>query len=252
MKLEPAQKTWLTKLDGKVKLQAKLQAQEDLKRAMLSKLLGDRQDGEDELREGTQHTVIKEGTRQKQQTQDYLKRKQDKLFDLDEQKQGFVLATAVKGKMQAEDWNKETGQQKEFQKLQAAGRIVDSLALQMQMQVDELDENGDTVMEEVTDDKGVKVKQPKKVPLFKDSEIKDELYTPLVRSGLIPETNVPDDFSETKEMLDGSMGAYANRLSKEQKKSKFDENKALGIAVFRGMVSFTVPAALNAAATLAQ
>jgi hypothetical protein len=246
MILEQAQVDWLTKLDSKAKAQKNLQERADMKAALLTKLLRDRQDSEDDLIKGTSQRVIKEGTKKTQKTQDYILRDQTKLFDMDDQRQGFVLGTVVKsigkkrGKVEVEQWNKMTGEQKRFQEMQEAGRVVDSLALQMQEEVDELDDDGNPVTYEEVDQKtGKKVRKTKKVPLFSGPELKEELYTPLVRSGLIPETNVPNEFSATKEMVDGSFEGYAKRLSREKKRGLFTENKALGIAMLRGAISFS-------------
>ena len=41
-------------------------------------------------------------------------------------------------------------------------------------------------------------------PLFTEQEITDELFTPLVRERLLPETLVPKDYSETAKMIEGS------------------------------------------------
>lgn len=261
MKLQPAQKSWLDKLDAKASAQTKLQAREDQKLAVMTKLFRDRESHEKELYTGTAQTVIQEGTGKTQQTQNFVTRDQRKLFDMDEQRQDFVLSELVtdelgEDEVQAEGGiDPETGeprQQKNFQKMQKAGRIVDSLARQMEEEVDELDEDGNPVTYEEDTPNG-KVTKNKKVPLFSTAEVKEELYTPLVRRGLVPETNVPDDFSATKEMLDGSFAAYGKRLSVEKKKGIFAENLSLGIAVFRGAVSFSgAVQGLNAAASLAQ
>jgi hypothetical protein len=57
--------------------------------------------------------------------------------------------------------------------------------------------------------------QMEKVPLFDKDDIANELYTPLVREGLLPETFVPDDFSRTKKQIEGAFGEYRERLEEE-------------------------------------
>jgi hypothetical protein len=225
MLLQPDQQQWLAEFGVKRKAQTKLQAREDQKAALITKLMRDLQDQQEDLLTGTQQTVIKKGTKKDtQQTQDYIKRKQHKLFDVADQKKGYVLATAIddkakKPKFKEEEWNKLTGEQKHFQELQQAGRIVDTLARQMQTEVVKLDENGRPKTKVLVNSKTGKAKKDKngkkktkhvKGPLFTAEEIKEELYTPMVRAGLIPETNVPDEFSATKKMLDGSFKAYGS------------------------------------------
>jgi hypothetical protein len=253
MLLQPDQQQWLAEFGVKRKAQTKLQAREDQKAALITKLMRDLQDQQEDLLTGTQQTVIKKGTKKDtQQTQDYIKRKQHKLFDVADQKKGYVLATAIddkakKPKFKEEEWNKLTGEQKHFQELQQAGRIVDTLARQMQTEVVKLDENGRPKTKVLVNSKTGKAKKDKngkkktkhvKGPLFTAEEIKEELYTPMVRAGLIPETNVPDEFSATKKMLDGSFKAYGKRLSREKKRGMFAENYKLGFAVGKGLVSF--------------
>jgi hypothetical protein len=45
-------------------------------------------------------------------------------------------------------------------------------------------------------------------PLFSDEEIMNELYTPLVRDLVLPETFVPDKYSATAKMIEGSNDYY--------------------------------------------
>lgn len=237
MALDTQQMEWLSKLNVKARVQRELDEREDAKNAMLVQLFRDREDQQDDIRGGTNQAVINEKTGKKQRT---FGKTEANEFDLDEQRQGFVLAELVedelsgKKRFKAEEWDEETGEQTQFQKLQKAGRIVSSLALEMQKEVDALDDEGNL---EMVYDKGALVR--KKVPLFSDEEIKEELYTPLVRSRSLPETNVPDDFSATKQMLDGSFKAYASRLSREKKRGFFDENKNLMFATFRGALTVT-------------
>ena len=45
-------------------------------------------------------------------------------------------------------------------------------------------------------------------PLFTDKELMDELYTPLVRDLVLPETFVPNKYSATQKMIDGCLDYF--------------------------------------------
>ena len=49
-------------------------------------------------------------------------------------------------------------------------------------------------------------------PLFTDEDIRNELWTPLVRQGLIPDNMVPDAFSEQAIAFKGAQDLYAGKL----------------------------------------
>lgn len=49
-------------------------------------------------------------------------------------------------------------------------------------------------------------------PLFSEKDIMDELWTPLVRDGTIPENMVPDKYSETAHAFDGACEIYNDKL----------------------------------------
>ncbi|MFN4157969.1 MAG: hypothetical protein ACK4GO_06145 [Gemmobacter sp.] len=49
-------------------------------------------------------------------------------------------------------------------------------------------------------------------PLFSDDEIRKELWTPLVRSGLIPDNMVPDGMSEHAVAFEGARSLYADKI----------------------------------------
>lgn len=53
--------------------------------------------------------------------------------------------------------------------------------------------------------------------LFSDKELMDELYTPLVRDLVVPETFVPDRFSATQKMIDGSDDYYIKECKSKGK-----------------------------------
>ncbi len=62
------------------------------------------------------------------------------------------------------------------------------------------------------------------MPLFTDQEITDELFTPLVRERLLPETLVPKEHSETAMMIEGSNQAYLEDLEEYTRNLKEEED----------------------------
>lgn len=68
--------------------------------------------------------------------------------------------------------------------------------------------------------------------LFDDAEIMNELYTPLVRDLVVPETFVPDKFSATQKMIDGSDDYYIKEC-----KSKGKPMPTGGAALAKGLVN---------------
>ena len=58
---------------------------------------------------------------------------------------------------------------------------------------------------------------PRVVALFEDADIMRDFYTPLVRELVIPENFVPDKYSATKAMLDGSTDAYIDECREKGK-----------------------------------
>lgn len=68
--------------------------------------------------------------------------------------------------------------------------------------------------------------------LFTDKELMDELYTPLVRDLVVPETFVPDKFSATQKMIDGSNDYYIKEC-----KSKGKPIPTGGAALAKGAIA---------------
>lgn len=60
--------------------------------------------------------------------------------------------------------------------------------------------------------------------LFTDQEISDELFTPLVRARLMPETLVPAIYSETAKLLEGSNKAYMEDLEEYTRETEDEED----------------------------
>lgn len=67
--------------------------------------------------------------------------------------------------------------------------------------------------------------------LFSDADIRDEIFLPMVREGIIPESMVPDRFSEVAETFKGASDAYQDRLFQWSKENpNGDRNHALNFA----------------------
>ena len=79
-------------------------------------------------------------------------------------------------------------------------------------------------------------------PLFSDDEIMNELYTPLVRELVLPETFVPDKYSATQKMIEGSDDYYIKECKSKGKKVN------LGLAEF-GKGAVAVGSAVASAVT---
>ncbi|MBQ0958813.1 hypothetical protein KAK06_07565 [Ideonella sp. 4Y11] len=202
--LTDPQKTWLNELTGSSAEQKKVDARHQRKQAVIAKIISDRQKANATLKEGASVQVSKGSEKSLMKTVDEVNHDQTTVFDLDEERDGYRLA---KASGQIEEWDPATGSQEEFQKHLAAARQVDEMVRQLESEM----VDGD--------------------PLFTPEEIAAEVYQPLMRQGLLSETSVPDKYSQTKKMLDGSFDAYAKRLELDKKstaKRLFDENFALG------------------------
>ena len=214
--LTDPQKRWLESLGTAVVEQQQKDVVDQRKQALIQKLAADRKQQAQMLGEGADLQVSKGDKSTLMDTLDADEHDQTKVFDLDEQRDGYALARPDGS---IEQWDPETGKQEEFQKHLAAGRAISEMVRQMESE-----------LTDGFDDKG----QPCKVPLFTPEEIAAEIYQPLMRQGLLAETNIPDKYSQTKKMLDSTFEAYAERLKKDKKgtaKRLFDENFGLGKSV---------------------
>lgn len=82
----------------------------------------------------------------------------------------------------------------------------------------------------------------KTVRLFEDEDITRDFFTPLVREELVPETVVPDRYSATQKMIDGSNDPYIEECISKGKEP------ARGLAdLGKGVVSFSVTIATEVA-----
>lgn len=68
-------------------------------------------------------------------------------------------------------------------------------------------------------------------PLFTNQEIATEVFTPLVREQILPETFIRDEVSEVQQMLDESNKFYLKQLEKFKDDGKSDLGKTLKTAV---------------------
>lgn len=78
------------------------------------------------------------------------------------------------------------------------------------------------------------------VQLFEKDDIANEFYTPLVREGLMAETFVPNDFSRTQKMIEGTFEEYKGRLEEEgfSKMAVVGEYLKLGVSIGTSAASF--------------
>ncbi len=221
--MDSTQTAWLARLAGAQAAQQALDRRESAKRALLAKLASDRERSAGVIQAGSDLTMVDKKGKQ-QQTLDLASRDQTEEFDLDEQRDGFAIADAF-GKV--EEWDPETGTQAQFEKHLETARRVSMAVYEMESAMtDELDADGKPVMEDGPNG----TRQARRTRLFQDEDIATELYDPMRRIGLIAETSIPDKFSRTKEMLDGSFAAYGDRLKKDKKglgKRLYDENIGL-------------------------
>lgn len=83
-------------------------------------------------------------------------------------------------------------------------------------------------------------------PLFTDAEIRNELWTPLVRSGLIPDNMVPDDYSEHAVAFEGARELYAEKIAAfSEGKTKGREKLKRGLKIGKQTVSMMGAVATN-------
>jgi hypothetical protein len=183
---------WVEKLVSKAAKREKLEKKRSKQDAAMSQLAGRIEEAQNQLRDIMDLTVQTEDGK-KQKTLDYKERKQTAEFDIDDVKDGFF-------KMSPDDLEKHA----------QAAQMIESLYDQL---ADLKDPDDDSKS------------------LFDDEEeLAEELYSPLKREGLLPETFIPNKFSETHEMTKETFALYGERLKKEQSKGFLDDNYNLGMA----------------------
>ncbi|MGC5198219.1 hypothetical protein [Aphanothece microscopica] len=74
-------------------------------------------------------------------------------------------------------------------------------------------------------------------PVFTDADIRRELWTPLVRSGLIPENMVPNEFSEQAIAFKGAKDLYEDKLQEHTASTSAEqENLKIGLRIAKEVV----------------
>ncbi|MBI1169967.1 hypothetical protein GC209_01090 [bacterium] len=83
-------------------------------------------------------------------------------------------------------------------------------------------------------------------PLFTEAEIRNEVWTPLVRSGLIPDNMVPDEYSEHAVAFEGARELYAEKIAAfSEGKTKGREKLKRGLKIGKQTVSMLGSVASN-------
>lgn len=102
---------------------------------------------------------------------------------------------------------------------------VEQIAKEMrEAMTEKLDQLGNPVL----DEQG----KPIMVPLYTDEEIAEEVYMPLVRERIMPESMVPGRFSKTQEMIDASDKLYKERLKQYTEETEKDPDFREDVKVF--------------------
>ena len=210
---------WLAKLNGRVAQSEELQMINEKKDAILSKVSRDVLSVESQLY-NDMNLKVSDG-KNTQIVLNYGLRDQTTEFDIDEQQDGYTLIS-----------DEDTAKHLE------GARIVTELSKQFDAKVEVIKRNKDGTP--VLDNAGKPVKEM--VDLFSTQEIGEDFYQPLVRQGLMPETFVPNEYSETHEMIEGSMAVYKERLERDVVKNKFmllgKENLSLGMTTLSSTISW--------------
>lgn len=234
MVLNTEQKDFLQRLNKKAVSRVAENNQQQIRDSLLEKLQNQIGDKVDRLKGIHEKLEVKNEKGETQQVLNYQVRDQETEFDIDEQYyEGYRLV---------EDDDSEGVDQNFLMHLEAAHIVTDmsrELETEITVQVPDLDTNGDPQF----GPSGELITKTVTKKLFEGEDLKkalgSELYQPLVREGLMPETFVPDEFSETKEMLDGSFKAYKERLEREGLNNKIfsPENLAMAQTLFSSTVS---------------
>ena len=83
-------------------------------------------------------------------------------------------------------------------------------------------------------------------PLFSEKDIMNELWTPLVRAGTIPENMVPDRYSETAHAFDGACEIYNDKLKSFAEQSHGHEDLLSVLSVVKDTGELFGTVAVNA------
>jgi tetratricopeptide (TPR) repeat protein len=233
-KLDSDQMKWVTGLNAKIVRQQENDKIDAQKRQILEKFAEQRELSMDGIIDGMKIQLgrpdEKKGGKLEKEKLDMYRKDGDSLKsgDVRDDQLGYRVLSKGGKKVEGEltdEWaeGQELVELPEFGKFsKARHRMIEMTdeAFTTKIETDKLDKHGNKI----------------KKPLFNEDELTKEIFDPLVRRG-VPETLIGNDFSHTHKMLEGSFEEYGKRLEKEQLKSFCDENKDLGIALFRMVVS---------------
>ncbi len=203
MPLNPVQVQWLEEITGAATRKEKSDEIRALKSTALTSIRAEVGTLQQELTEQFTFDVTKSAKKRPNPTQKSIHASGDQVeeFDLDEVREGYWFVTD-------EEYQTPEGKEKADKVL---GRIMKG-----HESLDALRKK----LEAVTYDRHENDKVTK-VRAFTDDEISEELYKPLVRSRAMPETLVPDRFSETQKMLDGTYEAYKKKVDESSDEPGF-------------------------------
>ncbi len=83
-------------------------------------------------------------------------------------------------------------------------------------------------------------------PMFSEEDITRELWTPLVREGIIPSNIVPSKYSQFEKMFKGGAKIYEQKLDEHSETASKHENALEAIGFARDVVSLTAAIGTNA------
>ena len=205
MSLQPKEKDWIDKLAVQANVSAAIAKRREQKDAILQRMATQMESRRDEILQKIKQLKAGDG-QEAMKLLDYVSRDQTQEFDLADQANGMVLSD-------------------EAQKtLTEIGVLMDNLSRDLDAKVKTI--NPQTGAEEDPE-----------VPLFSKGDLKKELYQPVVRQGMMSDTFVADEYSDTAEMLKGSMDLYKDRLEEEGVKGSLRENVNLGMVLMKSAVT---------------
>jgi hypothetical protein len=205
MSLQDNERAWVDRLATQAKVSAALAKRREAKDAILERMAGQIELARAEILEKMKSLQASDGE-QVMQVLDYLSRDQTTEFDLADQMSGYGFSEEAQ------------------KKLLEVGQAFDLLSRELNAKVKAIDPaTGDELDSEEA--------------LFSTQDLKKDLYQPVVRQGLMSDTFVRDEHSDTAEMLKGSFGAYKDRLDEEGLKSAARENFDLALVLAKSTAS---------------
>lgn len=199
------EKVWVDNLATQAKVRAALEKRRQQKDAILHNLASQIELARDNVLEKIKGLEASDGE-DVWKVLDYTTRDQTTEFDLADQMNGFGFSEEAQ------------------RKLTEIGVTLDTLAKSLNTKVKAIDPNtGEELDTEVA--------------LFSDEDLKRELYQPIIRQGMMSDTFVADQYSDTAELLKNSMELYKERLDDEGIKSQARENFDLGLGLTKDLVT---------------